>query len=295
MKRYPVFFALYLCLMAPFFFPVVAQAQSMCATGIFDRDGATCRFTTGKDAEQHLSDWQVFVGDNGHVYKLIMEQGDVRELYVDGEKIPATQIADFQSFIAPTLKSLLQKKALEKRKADIRAEELGFNSYKLEIEARQIAIEAAQDALETKRTRLEQTASTDVPVSEEQRIDVRREALKLSREQAMLAEEYDAIDQKREVLARHWEDCSVQCDQISEVETAQRAQVLESLIADLKKADVVSNTRALSFKLSGSELVVNGKTMPERLHRTLAAKYLPVLEAGDAGFMYRWKTKQNSK
>ncbi|MCP9752889.1 M56 family metallopeptidase [Ferruginibacter sp. HRS2-29] len=63
-----------------------------------------------------------------------------------------------------------------------------------------------------------------------------------------------------------------------------------NIIADLKKNNIISNEKNLSYQLTGSQLIVNDKVQSAALHAALKAKYI---RNSDWKLLYNWKLKAN--
>lgn len=285
MKKMPLFFATLFCLTASVaFIPSASQAQSLYASGMFDTDGATCRFAGGSEAEAFFPYWQTCVDEAGKVYKLTVANGGIDELFVDGEKIPAAQIRDFQSFVGPCVMSLTEKSDLQRREGELSAQLSSLDKYQRQVEDR-------IKELETGITQLDLALSAAQSANFDTRESLSRKRTKLVHEKAMLSDENEDLIEKRTILLRHRSELSRKSERLTTKDNEQRAQILEAIIADLKKEGLVSNARGLSYKLSNVELVVNGKRADAAMHRKFVQKYIPVVPSGETGFMYRWRIR----
>lgn len=264
------------------------QTQALYTSGVFDVDGATCRFATGVDAEQTFPYWQVCLDNTGKVYKLTVANNAISELYVDSEKIPASQIPDFQSFIAPYIQAVTQKVDADRRQAEIDAQLARIDSYQYTVLAKRLdEIDGLLQNLNRELLKADADSNSQ-PFDTRETLSHKR--CKLTHEKDMLSSEIEELNDKREILTRHRDELTKRENLISEADMVQRGKVMQAIIADLKKENLVLNTRGLSFKLSNVELVVNGKKVAADLHQKFCAKYVPSV-AGETGFMYHWKIR----
>ena len=288
MKKMPSMIVSLLCALALLFSVEIGQAQTYYTNGSFDLAGATCRFATGVDAEQTFPYWQARVDNDGKVYKLTVANNAIDELYVDGEKIPVSQIPDFQSFIAPFIQSIIQKVDIDRRQAELEGQLARLDQYQRTVVTKRLA------EIDGLMKNLDQEASTSdrqISVDANGQTDGARKRCKLKHEKDMLSDENEELNEKREILLRYRNELSRKENGISEDDLAQRGKVMQAILLDLKKENLVLNTRGLSFKLSNVELVVNGKKADAAIHQRLCAKYIPSVR-GETGFMYHWKIRQ---
>ena len=109
-----------------------------------------------------------------------------------------------------------------------------------------------------------------------------------------------SIDAERRKLSKMIEEYSNQIEALSNKQESfseemeandlmdEMDKVLHQISTDLKALGVIKNSTNLSFKLSNSELIVNGKKVSPEVLNLLKSRYLVEME-GNFGIVYHWK------
>jgi bla regulator protein blaR1 len=250
-----------------------SSSDSLMMTGRFSDTEATGIFFKGYD-ENISQDWSVFLGNDGKVYKVLVVEQNIADLFVDGEKISSENISQYSANTKPYLDKLAMQKEIEKLQNEIDAKQDDINKEQDEINKISDRINKADDKLNE--------------LHDKYSINLSAERDRLSKLRDKISTFRDSISAKRDVISAQRDKISAQRDKIDNV--GEINKVLDRIISDLKAEGIIKNSNNLSFKLSNREFIVNGKRQPAEIYNKLKAKY--VIETNsEAGFLYRWKEK----
>jgi bla regulator protein blaR1 len=249
------------------------DSVSISMTGEFTDKQATGIYIKGDEENINL-DWSVFLGNDGKVYKVTLNKGNISELYVDGEKVSNENIPQYAAATKPFLDNLTMQKELENLENEIEKKEEDIDQQTDEIDRISDRIDKAHEKLDNLRER--------------QSIDLSAEIDKLAKLRDKNAELRDSISAQRDELSLERDKLSEKRDKIDNMDLLDK--VLNKIVSDSKAAGIVGNSKSISFKLSNKEFIVNGKRQSDELYQKMKAKY--VIESKyETGFLYRWKEK----
>jgi len=213
---------------------------------------------------------------NGKQLEFVLLNGRATDLYVDGKKIAADHIADYQKEIDGILVRAKEAKirAAEERKRAKLAAERGAEA----AERARLAAESAAKA----QNRAAATADRAKLAAERAAQGVER--AKLAAEDADRARERaDEAGKRAKEAAENGAKARERAKQAAEnsvkaKERAAKAQadaldIQNRILTDLIQEGVIKDQSNLSYKLSSEELIVNGKKQPDALQRKLSEKY----------------------
>lgn len=213
-------------------------------------------------------DWCIFIGANGKVYKIWLINKSIHTLHIDGQKIADDLIWKHTAEYKPYLLKMWHINELEKESADL---DDGIRS----IDRKIAALDKELEKLDKREEQIEKNSSSFT--DNHKNIDAERR--KLSKMIEERSKEVEELSKKQEALRNEIESL----DLMNEMD-----KVFRQISADLKSLSVIASSANLSFKLSNSELIVNGKKISPEVFDLLKARYIVEME-GDFGFVYNWK------
>ena len=239
------------------------------------------------------------IESNGKTYKMTRIDQKIQEMYVDGQKVPDNQIAGYADLIRTVDEQIRQDREQAQRDAEQAqrdaeqaerdaeqaqrdAEQAERDAEQAERDAEQAQRDAAQadidreqakrDAEQAKRDR--EQAKRDV---EQAKLD--REQAKRDVEQAKLDREQAKRDAAQAKLDREQAKRDAAQAKLDAEQAKKDKELVKNLIQELIEDGIVPDKQSLvSFHLSASEFLVNGKAVPEKTHQKFKAKYLKTSE-----------------
>lgn len=237
---------------------------------------------------------------NGKKYTLVTENNQVKELYVDGKKIPEGKMDNYkkvtgkiltdtkieleqsQKEMAESAKKIEQsKKEMEEAKLEMvqsekemaeSAKELEQSKKEMDEAAKEMALDKVQadkDMEQSKRDiaqsniEMEQAKIEMEKAQKEMNEDLKQSKLDMEQATKDMAQAKKDMEQaaKDEVLAKKDEE---------------RARLMqEKIIAGLIKEHIITDKNELSsYKLSNNELIVNGVKQPDEIFKKFKDQYI---------------------
>lgn len=239
--------------------------------GTIGNDGVISGYFSRNQSDSDR-DWCVFVGANGKAYKMSLIERNVHELYIDGQKVPDSEIwkhtAEYKSF-------------LEKY---WRSQDIENESREIEQKIKPLAkrIEAVSKEIE-KLDLAEDRGERSTSRNSESFVDTK---LRLREQQKKLDEIENELDQKMGVLSKQQERLSDEQESLGLEKYLD--DVLKQIATDIKVLGAIKSTDKLSYKLSNRELIINGERASPEILELLKIKYI-LDRGGESGFIYRWK------
>lgn len=242
--------------------------EDLFLNGSIENDRKMTGFYSKNSNAAQNKNWCVFIGENGKVYKLWLIDKNIHTLHIDGQKIADDQIWKHTAEYKPFLLKMWRINELEKESADL-------DDEIRPIDRKIAALDKEMDKLDKKEEQIEKNSSSFT--DNRQSIDAERR--KLSKMIEERSKEIEKLSKKQEALSKEIESL----DLMSEMD-----KVFRQISADLKSLGVIKSSTNLSFKLSNSELIVNGKKVSPEVFDLLKARYIVEME-GNFGFVYHWK------
>jgi len=221
---------------------------------------------------------------DGKKYNVVTDGGEIIYLKIDGKAIAKEDMSKYKPEIGQMLVEVKQAHAdaevsrnqaeamrkhadearaqadgMRKQAEEMRAQanenknqnqNLNIDSEKLRIEAEELRKGAEQMRKQTEGLRKQ---------AEEMRLD----ADKQKAEAEKMRQQADQHREKADVMRKEAEKMRVEYEKMQ-----------EDFIAELTNEGIISGRANLSYKLSGDELIVNGKKQPDALQKRLKAKFL---------------------
>lgn len=238
--------------------------------GSIENDRRMTGFYSKDSNATQNKDWCVFIGENGKVYKIWLKDRSIHTLHIDGQKIADEQIWKHTAEYKPFLLKMWRINDLEKESSEI-------DNEIRPIERKISALEKEIEKLEKKHEQIEKNSSSFT----DNRKNIDAEMRKLSKMIEERSRDIEKFSKKQEILSKEIESNNL----MSEMD-----KVFRQISADLKSLGVIKNSANLSFKLSNSELIVNGKKVSAEVFELLKARYIVEMK-GNFGFLYQWKGK----
>lgn len=254
-----------------------SQAQTIPSDGIYifgtiEKDRRMTGYFGKNSKDLRNKNWCVFIGENGKVYKLLLIDKGISELYIDGQKIDDSLIwkhtAEYKSFLERFWRS----------------EEIENQSRELEqkmkpIDRRIEAVSKEIEKLDRAEEKLDKALEKNTIGFAENRKSIRAQQKRLNEIQSEFAQQIEDLSKQQEKLSNEQESLKLMED---------LNKVLRQIGVDLQSLGVIKNVNNLSFKLSNLELIVNGKKASPEVFAMLKARYIFELN-NESGFLYRWK------
>lgn len=264
--------------------------------GSFDtKTGATGYFTSGNADEFEFP--VVLLGEDGKIYRLARNGRNIREIYVDGERVPDAEMAGLISGSSRVaryvrtrreLDSLEQKESeLDKEQESIEQEDSGLNG--LESEADQLAEKI--DKLEAKQ---ESVAEKSAETARANRSAIEGLRRQLERINSLISKKREQLSRAQEELSTRQEQIAKNMERAAAVSMQEMDRLFSHLIGELRAAGLLPTNGKISFRLSNRDLTVNGKTASSEIFHKLKAKYVgdtAVAPSASFGLLYNWPVK----
>lgn len=239
-------------------------------SGRVEKQGRLSGFFSSPSKGGRTTNWCVFVGANGSVYKLTLLDRSVQSLVLDGQPVESDRISRYAAEFNPFLERFL-------RDAEIERESNQIDTRMEPIDAEMESLDTAMEKIESAADRLGSRGSAFA--AERSTLDAERK--KISATHKSLANLLKPLADRQEALSEEQERLNLMAD---------IDRILDVITNDLIALGVIKTDTNLSFKLSSLGLIVNGKPISGEAHRFLRAKYI-VDGSGESGFLYRWKGK----
>jgi bla regulator protein BlaR1 len=247
---------------------------------------------TGTPAEPQ----QLTVQDaQGKTYSIKRSGQKVVEMYVDGQKVPDQEIADYTELIERVDEQIARDGELahlDRMQAVLDAQQVQTDRMQAERDAAQAITDreqAKRDAEQAERDRAQ--ALNDAGQARQDAEQARQDAAQAERDRTQAIS--DAAQAERDRTRARDDAAQAERDRtqaISDAAQAERAaqqarqdaaqaerdrQLMDNLVKDLVQDNLVKGKASLwSFRLSYTSMEVNGKTVPEELARKYREKYL---------------------
>lgn len=255
----------------------VSQAQIMPANDIYmfgtiENDKRMSGYFGKNQRDFNNKNWCVFIGANGKVYKLTLIDKNIRDLYIDGQKIADGEIWKHTAEYKPFLLKFWRNEEIEDESKEL---ERQIKPLDRKIEA----INKEIEKLDREEEKLEKDLKNNSTSFADNRKSINAQQKRLSAIEKELSEKIENLSKQQEKLSNEQESLNLM-DEVN--------KVLFQIGTDLKSLGVIKNSNNLSFKLSNVELIVNGKRISPDVFDLLKARYIVELN-GESGFIYRLK------
>lgn len=275
-KRIFLIISCFVLLSIPFFLwqQNVSEAQtkkdddSLYMIGSIENNKTMTGFYSKNAQSVQNKNWCVFIGNNGKVYKIQLIDKSIHTLHIDGQKIADSQIWKHTAEYKPYLEKMWRITEIENKSAEI-------DSQIKPIDRKIAALDKEMQKLDEKEEQMEKNSTN---FAENQK-SFNAERKKLSEMIKKHSEQIEELSEQQEILSKEMESL----DLMKEID-----KVLSQISADLKALGVIKSSSNVSFKLSNSELIVNGKKASPEVYDLLKSRYIVEMN-GSFGFLYHWK------
>jgi bla regulator protein blaR1 len=186
---------------------------------------------------------------NGKKYIVVSKSDQVKELYVDGQKIATEKIVDYK---AVTDKIIQQTKIdLEQSKKDMAQSKIDMEQSNRDIEKSKRDMEKSLEDLKQSKRDMEQSKKD----MEQSRIDMEQSKRDMEQSRIDMAQSRIDMEQSRKDM--------------------EQSRILqEKIIEDFISEHIISNKKELnSYKINNNELIVNGIKQSDAIHKRIKEKY----------------------
>jgi beta-lactamase regulating signal transducer with metallopeptidase domain len=237
---------------------------------------------------------------NGKKYVLVTENNQVKELYIDGKKVPEEKIRNYQKVTGKIL--IDTKKDLEQSQKELAESANQIEQSKKEMEESKIEMEQSKKEMEESAKEIEQSnketaeaakqmmedkAQAEKDIEQSQQViaqsKVEMAQAKIEMEQAQTAMQQDMQKARRDLeqsqnemvqAKKEMERAAVEMEQ-SKKEMEQSKLLQEKIIADFVTEGIIEDKSELSsYKLNNEALMVNGVKLPEAVFKKFRNNYV---------------------
>lgn len=252
----------------------IAEAQNkkdednLFMIGSLEKDKRMTGFYSKSPQSIQNKNWCVFIGENGKVYKISLIERNIHTLTIDGKQIADNQIWKHNAEYKPFLERFWREAEIENESAEI-------DSRIKPFDRKIAALDKEMEKIDKREEQIEKGSSsfTDTPKT----LDAERR--KLAKMQQEYAKQIEELAKLQENLSNEQDSLKLE----GEID-----KVLLQICEDLKSLGVVKTSKNLSFKLSNTELIVNGNKVSPEVYQLLKDRYIVELN-GEFGFLYHWK------
>ena len=244
-----------------------------------------------------VSNEKISTSVNGKKYIIVSENNEVKELYVNGKKIPAEKMGDYKSVTGKILKQT--KSDAEQAEKDLKLSEIDMEQSKREMERSKIELaqsgiemEDAKKEMEEHKEETRQAMQESKMEMEQSKIEMAKSKMDMEQAQENMQEEMKQYKKNMEQSQKEMAQSQIKMKEemerskvemqksMKEMERSKKAmeqsQVLqENIIGDLIKENIIKDKKDLaSYKLSNEELIVNGVKQPDTVYKRFKEKYV---------------------
>ncbi len=219
--------------------------------------------------------WCVFIGENGKVYKIWLIDKNIHSLHIDGIKIADDQIWKHTAEYKPYLEKMWRINELEEESAEIDDQIRPIDQKIAALDKEMEKLDKKDEEIEKKKEQIDKNSLN----FDDTRKNIDAQRRKLSKMIEERSKEIEILSKKQGSLVKEIESLNL----MSEMD-----KIFRQITIDLKSLGVIKNSANLSFKLSNSELIVNGKKVSTEVYDLLKARYIVEMD-GNFGFVYQWK------
>jgi bla regulator protein BlaR1 len=247
---------------------------------------------------------RISTNENGKKYELITENNTVKELYVNGKKIAADKIADYDKITSGIIKqSKIDREQSDKEviQSQIELEQSKKDMAQSQIEMEQSKKELAQNQIELEQSKKEMAQSQIEMEQYKKEMARAKIEMEKQKDEMMKGSNADMVQQKKEMekaqeemKKAHKEMEGSQRQMKIDMENAKKdmarsvkdlersqkevaaSQILsEGIINDLIENDIIKSKKELSsYTLNNDELIVNGVKQPDAVYKKFSDKYI---------------------
>ena len=232
---------------------------------------------------------------DGKKYNVVTDGGEIIYLKIDGKAIAKEDMSKYKPEIDQMLKEVEQAHAdaeVSRNDAEImrkHADEAREQANVMRKQAEEMRVQANENKnqnqnlnIDSEKLRKEaeelrkgaEQMRKETEGLQKQAKEMRLDAEKQRGEAEKMRQQADGYRQKAEVMRKEAEKMRVEYEKMQ-----------EELITELTNEGIISGRANLSYKLSGDELIVNGKKQPDALHKRLKAKFL---KTPNVEMVYNW-------
>jgi colicin import membrane protein len=201
---------------------------------------------------------------DGKEYYMVIKNGVVTDMSIDGKKIPSEKIVDHK----PVLDNFYNKmKANEEQGIRDREQAMKDNEQAVK-DNEQVVKDSERVKIDSERA---ERARERAKIDREQ-AKIARERAEIAREQAKIAREQAEI--AREQAERDREQAEIDREQ-GKIDREQAERDMEGLINELITENIIKEKKEFySLQLNVTELIVNGIKQPVAIHKRFKDKYV---------------------
>jgi beta-lactamase regulating signal transducer with metallopeptidase domain len=223
-------------------------------------------FPVKNNIEESIFNGKITKDEDGKKYELTTENGTVKELYINGKRIPADKMQDYSTVTSEILRQV--KIDAETTSEDMRKSAIDMEKAKQEMVLSKIEMEKQKENM----------MSDSKEQMQQAKIEMKRE---MERAQLEMEKSKNEMAEYQRQMKTDMEKSKLEMEQSkkemalakSEMEKSKAQQ--EGIINDFIKENLINNKKELgSYKLSNDELIVNGVKQSDALHKKFADKYL---------------------
>ncbi|MDZ4679850.1 MAG: M56 family metallopeptidase [Saprospiraceae bacterium] len=232
--------------------------------------------------------------NNGKTYVMKRVEGKVKEMTIDGKKVPDDQLGNYDSMIRKIdaeIKADMAQAERDRAQAKLDMEQAERDRERAELDraqaerdreqaeldveqAKRDVEQAARDREQAERDRAQ--AKRDIEQSVRDREQAEKDRAQSERDRAQ--SEIDRAQSKRDVEQAMRDREQAEKDKAQAIRDRKQAQkdreIMGNLIAELVQDGLIQDKKSLSaLKLNDKTFEVNGKKLSDDLHRKYKAKY----------------------